>query len=603
MIDLLSSAGALILVAVTFLAGVAVTIANFDAAQRLIARSLGYVTWLAGPVLRWRLRADVEGHVNQYLDRRLFADPDGVDSPRLKLRWVRDPKDPILHKDGRLIVRIRDDADPSRNYLNAVASALPRILVPCARPYLNKEFVEAVDLHVLKRLANSVSVDAERAFASEFLGPKMSAFPGLHKHLHRLDQIDRGGLFTAMLIQEMVYLDALVSVQTPHADLQDEVVEFAEWLCYHATREPHDESGKMTFIRPHIKVAVILLSKTETAKHGAAPYVRRMLLDVAIGARHVYLLPVTPHHGSLCDEVVVALAAERRVKLANRVNILRRGDGAPEILPLVLFHAQDLFAEEGVADRLLTEIGVAPTLVIDGTVTAVGDGRAVVDIDGLGAIIRSRDLAPGYRGSTSDFLQVGERRQFMVLEADPSTLTVHLGLRQLEPSPEWDSLDFTEGDQVACTVHSIKKSRIIVQLDESGIYGVISNRDWSYRDPDNHPYIHPEPGLTTSATVLAVDDDWEGVRLSRRDTEVPDWEEIWTEYPVDTSVRVTVCKLGGEGVYCEIRPGVGGWIPSPVLRKAGLEFADWQETMQLGQRLDVVVTKIQANNNRFTFAL
>ncbi len=587
----------------TFLTGAALVFTYYDTTQRVVGWLLGHFTWIAGGVVRWKLRNQVEGHVNRYLHRRLFAAPEGVESPRLKLRWVRDPEDPVLHRDGRLIVRIRDEPDPSRNYLNAVASALPAILVPRARPYLDVEFVEAVDMHVLMRLANSVSADAERAFATDFLGPRVAKFPSLREHLRHLDEIDRGGLFAAMLIQEMFYLDAMVALKVPAGGLHEEVLAFADWLYYLATREVGDESGGLTFIKEHLQVAVILLSKAATAEHGTAPYVSRMLTDLALGARHVYLLGVRENQGSLCNEVVKALGADRRVKLVNRITVVRRTrTTTPQSVPLALFHRQDLyFGDEG-AVQLLAEAGIAPGRAIKGLVMSVGAKVAFVDIGEVSGRIRSLDLAWGYHGNTSDVLKVGESREFTVLEADPASLEVWLGLKQQTPSP-WSSININPNDEVSCTVHSIKKSRIVVWLEESEIFGYIRVRDWTYCDAEDQLYVAPSPGLTTTAVVASVDAASECIQLDRRVTEVVDWDEIVEKYPVGSAVRVTVTRIGHEGLYCEIQPGIGGWIPRPALKAVGYEFADWRETMQLGQQLDAVVTRIQQNNKRFTFAL
>lgn len=158
--------------AISIAIGIITVLADLDRAHRWLGWALSYFTWISRRILRRKISAELEGKANQYLHTRLFALPEGVESPRIKVKWVRDPKDPVFRDGGTVIVRLRDEDDSSRNILNAVASVLPSILVPRVRPYLEHDFVEAIDLHVLKQLARLVSTDAERIFATDFLGPR-----------------------------------------------------------------------------------------------------------------------------------------------------------------------------------------------------------------------------------------------------------------------------------------------------------------------------------------------------------------------------------------------------------------------------------------------
>lgn len=134
---------------------------------------------------------------------------------------------------------------------------------------------------------------------------------------------------------------------------------------------------------------------------------------------------------------------------------------------------------------------------------------AFVDIGELSATIHSLDLAWGYYGNTSDYLAVGESHDFTVLEADPASLAVRLGLKQQTSSP-WDSIELGENDEVTCTVRSIKKSRIIVWLEEIEVFGIIMARDWSYRDPEDDPYVSPTPWEdTTGISTRTANRSWQ----------------------------------------------------------------------------------------------
>ena len=103
-------------------------------------------------------------------------------------------------------------------------------------------------------------------------------------------------------------------------------------------------------------------------------------------------LGVREHERSLCDEVVKALGADRRVKLVNRIAIVRRTSAGSESRPLALFHSQDLYFDDEGAAQLLAEVGIDPGRAVSGSVMSVGANVASVDIGELSGMIRSLDL-------------------------------------------------------------------------------------------------------------------------------------------------------------------------------------------------------------------
>jgi hypothetical protein len=148
---------------------------------------------------RHHTRAAVEEKANAFLSA-LSPQLSGVSIPRVSIDWVKQTEDPRLLADGRVIVRLRREKDQTRNVLWALLYATPMATFPHARPYLSKQLSQAIDMELLRRLADQLGGHARAILDTEILGPRTVADEKLRELLPVMQTLRSRGFFESVLL-------------------------------------------------------------------------------------------------------------------------------------------------------------------------------------------------------------------------------------------------------------------------------------------------------------------------------------------------------------------------------------------------------------------
>lgn len=595
-------AGLVVLLVVAFLR----SITDPDKASKWGAILLRRIRWTSGFIQRKYTALKVESDANHFFRDRVFGRIGGDPGLRLKIRWVKDTDDPIWTKDGVVILRMRRDADQTKNTIAAVSSAVRVAIFPHARPYLKPEFTDAIDLQIVRKLADLLGPHAQSVFATHVLAPQIQSNPNLRELLGRLHQVDRAGLFEAVLLQELVFLGEAARIEPPDpVRLHNETREFVALLHWLATREPGDESRPLLFVRDYFKVGFILMSKAATAARGMFPYVRRLGIHLATGARSVYLLELIEGRSDLFHEVIEEVRADRRVEEEKVLTLLVRQGTKTVDLSLALFRRNDLYMTDASFADHIWQLGISEGSSVTGIVRGIRGRQAVIEAEGFAAIAKSRDLAWGYKGSAGQLLSAGEDYEFRVVSVDAENCQLLLGIKEKTDPPWTDGSAPLPGSRVRVLIEEIGTLGIIVRFHERErtLYGRIPHNEWSWHAEGSSAYERPEVGQVIEAEVKALSPEQEDIILSRRGVESIAWEEVAKRYPKGTPIRVTVLATDLSGIVCELEPGITGRISDYELRNAGYELADWTETVVPGQKLDASIKHIKHRKRRFSLCL
>src|SRR5205085_4684417 len=138
--------------------------------------------------------------------------------------------------------------------------------------------------------------------------------------------------------------------------------------------------------------------------------------------------------------------------------------------------------EEREAQKAETLSTLAEGQVRSGVVRRITDYGAFVDIGGVDGLLHISEMSWTRIKHPSDVLKVGDEIQVMVLKTNLEQGRISLGLRQILPDPWTEARDrFQPGDVIVGTVTRLVPFGAFVQLDGSGIEGIIPNSELSTR--------------------------------------------------------------------------------------------------------------------------
>lgn len=578
---------------------------NVDKVQALAGAIVSLVKGISLGAGRLSTRLKVEGRANQLIDELVFRQMEHEPSMppvRVELRLVQEASDPSIHSDGRVIVRMRDEGDTTRNVLRLVKVAAPKFLIPDARPFLEAEFCEAVDLQLIRKVARKLGPQAQRIFQTDYLTEgNFGGASSLRSLLQRFETVDGGGLFESVLLQEIAYVGMRGRDTLPDVDvLREETRRFVEYVEGLARRERGDEN-ELVFSGRYYRVAFILLARRDVAEMGLPPYVRRLQIDVSLGAESIYVLSLTSGHTPLFAELIQAFRRITTVELRHYFRIFNRFTSETQML--ALFRRSDFAPTPGAfLDRLESE-GITTGSTVRSTIVAVGPKYVNLTVEGIPAQMRSTDLAWGYRGRADSFIAEGDEVTATVVGLDEGRREIQLSRKAALPSPWTGERRPIEGEIVSIRVVGVEGQSLIVHVAEFETYGIVPKESWSLPTEDSS-WVDWDAltDIEANARVIEANAGHDYIRLSRRST-VVDRDTVVAKYPKGTTVVAKVLRFEANGIIVELEPGVLGWLEGSDIEVGGREFKNWRHNVVPGQGIEVSVRRYQNARERFTVEL
>lgn len=240
--------------------------------------------------------------------------------------------------------------------------------------------------------------------------------------------------------------------------------------------------------------------------------------------------------------------------------------------------------------------------VCSGTVKAITDFGAFVDLGGVDGLLHITDMSWSKISHPSEVVALGDKIEVMVLNLDKESAKVSLGLKQRFPDP-WCDIEtkYSIGLKVKGKVVNILPYGIFVEL-ERGIEGLIhvSEVSWTKRITNLGEMF--AIGDTIEAQIISVDKESRKISLSLKQLEQNPWLEAESKYPVGTKVTGKVRGFTDYGAFVELDSNLEGMIH--------ISDMSWtkrinhpQDILKKGQKVEVVVLSVDAGNRRIALGL
>lgn len=190
--------------------------------------------------------------------------------------------------------------------------------------------------------------------------------------------------------------------------------------------------------------------------------------------------------------------------------------------------------------------------VVTGRVKNIMSYGAFVDIGGIDGLLHITDMSWGKLKDPKEKLTTGQEITVKVLEFDPATEKISLGMKQLTPDP-WEGLEYRYpiGKRVSGRVTSVTNYGAFVELEE-GVEGLVHISEMFWTKRMRHPSTVLTENQNVDVVVLGVDLAGRRISLGLKQTMPNPWRQIQDSYPEGTVVEATVKNVADFGLFVSV---------------------------------------------------
>jgi small subunit ribosomal protein S1 len=251
-------------------------------------------------------------------------------------------------------------------------------------------------------------------------------------------------------------------------------------------------------------------------------------------------------------------------------------------------------------DKIWQELKIGN--IASGTVKAITDFGAFIDLGGVDGLLHITDMAWSKISHPSEVVALGDKIEVMILNMDKDSGKVSLGLKQRIADPWSDIVDkFTVGAKIKGKVVNILPYGVFVEL-EKGIEGLIHVSEISWTKRINNPGEMFAVGDMVETQIISVDKDSRRISLSLKQLEQNPWLEAEEKYQQGNKVSGKVRGFTDYGAFIELDSNLEGMIHVSDMSWTK-RIGHPQDVLKKGQKIDVVVLSVDAQNRRIALGL
>jgi len=237
-----------------------------------------------------------------------------------------------------------------------------------------------------------------------------------------------------------------------------------------------------------------------------------------------------------------------------------------------------------------------------GVVKNITDYGVFIDLGGLDGLLHITDISWGRVGHPSEYFQVGDEVEVVILRFDRDRERVSLGYKQRFEDP-WVLVPekYPVGKRVTGKIVSIVDYGAFVGLEE-GVEGLIHVSEMSWTKKIKNPRSVVDVDQEVEVVVSEVDPEKRRLSLSLRATEPNPWEQVAETHHVGSRIKGVVRNLTDFGAFLEITPGVDGLVH--------ISDMSWtrrinhpSEVVQKGDEVEAMITSIDVLNQRISLSM
>ncbi len=239
----------------------------------------------------------------------------------------------------------------------------------------------------------------------------------------------------------------------------------------------------------------------------------------------------------------------------------------------------------------------------NGKVVSITDYGVFIELEeGVEGLIHVSEMSWSKKPRhPSKIVAVGDEVEVMVLNIEPETKRISLGMKQMQPNP-WDLVteSYPVGAIIEGKVKNITDFGVFIGI-EDGIDGLIHVSDLSWTERIKHPSEKYVKGQTIQAVVLKIDKENERFSLGIKQLEPDPWQAAYNKYPSGTVIEGAITNVTDFGVFVQLEKGIEGLVHVSEISKEKIKTP--VGVYQVGDTLKAIVINVSAKDRKIGLSI
>ena len=240
--------------------------------------------------------------------------------------------------------------------------------------------------------------------------------------------------------------------------------------------------------------------------------------------------------------------------------------------------------------------------VLEGTVKNITDYGVFVDSGGIDGLLHVTDLSWKRVNHPRELVHVGEKIQVKVIQFDPESHRISLGMKQLEEDPwETASRAFNVGDTVSGKVSSLTDYGAFIDLGNN-IEGLVHMSELSWTNKNIHPSKVLQNGMDVNVVVLGIDQDKRRISLGYKQLQPNPWKQFAETHNVGDVITGPIKNTTEFGLFVALTPELDGMVHISDLSWNKLDEEELKKFVR-GQEVTAKILDINPEKERVTLGI
>ncbi|MBQ2017493.1 MAG: 30S ribosomal protein S1 [Alphaproteobacteria bacterium] len=240
--------------------------------------------------------------------------------------------------------------------------------------------------------------------------------------------------------------------------------------------------------------------------------------------------------------------------------------------------------------------------VLEGTVKNITDYGVFVDLGGIDGLLHVTDLSWKRVNHPRELVHVGETIKVKVIQFDPESHRISLGMKQLEEDPwETASRAFNVGDTVTGKVSSLTDYGAFIDLGNN-IEGLVHMSELSWTNKNIHPSKVLQNGQDVTVTVLGIDQDKRRISLGYKQLQPNPWKQFAETHNVGDVITGPIKNTTEFGLFVALTPELDGMVHISDLSWNKLDEEELKKFVR-GQEVTAKILDINPEKERVTLGI
>ncbi len=240
--------------------------------------------------------------------------------------------------------------------------------------------------------------------------------------------------------------------------------------------------------------------------------------------------------------------------------------------------------------------------VVEGIVKNITDYGVFVDLGGIDGLLHVTDLSWKRVNHPRELVHVGEKITVKVIQFDPESHRISLGMKQLEEDPwETASRAFNVGDTVSGKVSSLTDYGAFIDLGNN-IEGLVHMSELSWTNKNIHPSKVLQNGADINVVVLGIDQDKRRISLGYKQLQPNPWKQFAETHNVGDVVTGPIKNTTEFGLCVALTPELDGMVHISDLSWNKLDEEELKKFVR-GQEVTAKILDINPEKERVTLGI